>query len=324
MPPRASVPSKCHNLQIFAHVIQVSCRSPPRGSSLTFDVWLYKGSESLGSAQYGSSSKKVNMKSLVLLAAGVCSSRSFIGDTPEVQAGEARPFQAFRAAQAAATPQQAFQTVAPVQYQWTGPVAATIPAGVDGTITPVADTQEVAAARNAFLNAYNAQVRATVGTVPVLQAPAFNAVPAVPQQAFHQAAPQTLKWTGPVAATIPAGVDGTVTPVADTHGSCRPATPSSTPTVLRSQPPLAPHLSSLPRSTPSTQSPPFPTRPSTMPLHSSPSGLAPWQPPSQLDSRDPLPRWLTLPKWQPPSRRSSTRTRGRWQQRRAPSRPYCD
>ncbi|XP_042867833.1 cuticle protein CP1499-like [Penaeus japonicus] len=158
------------------------------------------------------------MKSLVLLAVlGVCSAAPFIGDTPEVQAEKARFFQAFRAAQAAATPQQAFQTVAPVQYQWTGPVAATIPAGVDGTITPVADTQEVAAARNAFLNAYNAQVRATVGTVPVLQAPAFNAVPAVPQQAFHQAAPQTLRWTGPVAATVPAGVDGTVTPVADTH-----------------------------------------------------------------------------------------------------------
>ncbi|XP_037796964.1 cuticle protein CP1499-like [Penaeus monodon] len=160
------------------------------------------------------------MKSLVLLAVlGVCSAAPFIGDTPEVQAEKARFFQAFRAAQAAAAPQQAFQTVVPVQAKWTGPVAATIPAGVDGTITPVGDTAEVAAARNAFLNAYNAQVRATVGSVAVVQAPAFNAVP-VPQQTFqqtfHQAAPVQAKWTGPVAATIPAGVDGTVTPVGDT------------------------------------------------------------------------------------------------------------
>ncbi|XP_063597328.1 cuticle protein CP1499-like [Penaeus indicus] len=161
------------------------------------------------------------MKSLVLLAVlGVCSAAPFIGDTPEVQAEKARFFQAFRAAQAAAAPQQAFQTVVPVQAKWTGPVAATIPAGVDGTITPVGDTAEVAAARNAFLNAYNAQVRATVGTVPVVQAPAFNVVPVVPQQTFQQtfqqAAPVQGKWTGPVAATVPAGVDGTVTPVGDT------------------------------------------------------------------------------------------------------------
>ncbi|XP_027238129.2 cuticle protein CP1499 [Penaeus vannamei] len=152
------------------------------------------------------------MKSLVLLAVlGVCSAAPFIGDTPEVQAEKARFFQAFRAAQAAAAPQQAFQTVVPVQTKWMGPVAATIPAGVDGTITPVGDTAEVAAARNAFLNAYNAQVRATVGSVPVVQAPAFNAVPVVPQPTFQQA-----KWMGPVAATVPAGVDGTVTPVGDT------------------------------------------------------------------------------------------------------------
>ncbi|XP_069999508.1 cuticle protein CP1499-like [Penaeus vannamei] len=157
------------------------------------------------------------MKSLVVLAVlGVCSAAPFIGDTPEVQAEKARFFQAFRAAQAAAAPQQAFQTVVPVQTKWMGPVAATIPAGVDGTITPVGDTAEVAAARNAFLNAYNAQVRATVGSVPVVQAPAFNAVPVVPQPTFQQAAPVQAKWMGPVAATVPAGVDGTVTPVGDT------------------------------------------------------------------------------------------------------------
>ncbi|XP_047491791.1 uncharacterized protein LOC125041082 [Penaeus chinensis] len=157
----------------------------------------------------------------VLLAVlGVCSAAPFIGDTPEVQAEKARFFQAFRAAQAAAAPQQAFQTVVPVQARWTGPVAATIPAGVGGTITPVGDTAEVAAARNAFLNAYNAQVRATVGTVPVVQTQAFSVAPVVPQQVFQhtfqQAVPVQARWTGPVAATIPAGVDGTVTPVGDT------------------------------------------------------------------------------------------------------------
>ncbi|XP_063598340.1 cuticle protein CP1499-like [Penaeus indicus] len=49
---------------------------------------------------------------------------------------------------------------APYQRKWTGPVAATVPAGVDGTITPVSDTYEVTAARNAFFKAYNAQLAA--------------------------------------------------------------------------------------------------------------------------------------------------------------------
>ncbi|ROT82489.1 cuticle protein BD2 [Penaeus vannamei] len=49
---------------------------------------------------------------------------------------------------------------APYQPKWTGPVAATVPAGVDGTITPVSDTYEVSAARNAFFKAYNAQLAA--------------------------------------------------------------------------------------------------------------------------------------------------------------------
>ncbi|XP_042867848.1 cuticle protein CP1499-like [Penaeus japonicus] len=160
------------------------------------------------------------MRVLVLLAVlGVCSAVPFIGDTPEVQAEKARFFQAFRAAQAAATPQQAvYHQAAPVQAKWTGPVAATIPAGVDGTITPVADTHEVAAARNAFLNAYNAQIRATVGAAPVVpsHAPVYNAIPAVPQHTFHHAAPAQPKWTGPVAATVPAGLPGSAPQVADT------------------------------------------------------------------------------------------------------------
>jgi len=151
-----------------------------------------------------------------LAVLGVCSAAPFIGDTPEVQAEKARFFQAFRAAQAAAAPQQAFQTVVPVQTKWMGPVAATIPAGVDGTITPVGDTAEVAAARNAFLNAYRAQVAATGGTAPAVTT--FSQ--AVPQQTFQptfqQAAPVQAKWTGPVAATVPAGLPGSAPQVADT------------------------------------------------------------------------------------------------------------
>ncbi|XP_069999505.1 cuticle protein CP1499-like [Penaeus vannamei] len=161
------------------------------------------------------------MRVLVLLAVlGVCSAVPFIQDTPEVQAEKARFFQSFRAAQVAATPQQAIHRPPPsahrpspaAQPQWYGPVAATVPAGVDGTITPVGDTHEVAAARTAFLNAYNAQVRATAGAAPAVPsfAPAYSPAPAVP------AAPVQPKWTGPVAATVPAGLPGSAPQVADT------------------------------------------------------------------------------------------------------------
>ncbi|XP_042867839.1 cuticle protein CP1499-like isoform X3 [Penaeus japonicus] len=160
------------------------------------------------------------MTPLIFLAVlGVASAGPFTGYAPEVQAERARFFQAFRAAQAAAAPQQAlYHHAAPVQPKWTGPVAATVPAGVDGTITPVSDTQEVSAARNAFLNAYNAQVRATVGAAPTAHSytPTHHHVPAVPQHTFHHAAPAQPKWTGPVAATVPAGLPGSAPQVADT------------------------------------------------------------------------------------------------------------
>ncbi|XP_042867842.1 cuticle protein CP1499-like, partial [Penaeus japonicus] len=155
---------------------------------------------------------------IFLAVLGVASAGPFTGYAPEVQAERARFFQAFRAAQAAAAPQQALyhhaapqQTFyAPVQPKWTGPVAATVPAGVDGTITPVSDTQEVSAARNAFLNAYNAQVRATVGAAPAVPSytPTYHHAPAVPHQTFHHAAPVQPKWTGPVAATVTSLVSG--------------------------------------------------------------------------------------------------------------------
>ncbi|XP_042867835.1 cuticle protein CP1499-like isoform X2 [Penaeus japonicus] len=160
------------------------------------------------------------MTPLIFLAVlGVASAGPFTGYAPEVQAERARFFQAFRAAQAAAAPQQAlYHHAAPVQPKWTGPVAATVPAGVDGTITPVSDTQEVSAARNAFLNAYNAQVRATVGAAPTAHSytPTYHHAPAVPHQSFHHAAPVQPKWTGPVAATVPAGLPGSAPQVADT------------------------------------------------------------------------------------------------------------
>ncbi|XP_063598280.1 cuticle protein CP1499-like [Penaeus indicus] len=45
-----------------------------------------------------------------------------------------------------------------VQPRYVGPLASTVPAGVDGTITPVSDTYEVAAARGAFFRAYQDQL----------------------------------------------------------------------------------------------------------------------------------------------------------------------
>ncbi|XP_042857883.1 cuticle protein CP1499-like [Penaeus japonicus] len=98
---------------------------------------------------------------------------------------------------------------APYQRKWTGPVAATVPAGVDGTITPVSDTYEVSAARNAFFNAYNAQL-AAVGahrygspiyhqTTPTVY---LNAVaPAAHHSALtYGAAPAPVRDTAAVAA----------------------------------------------------------------------------------------------------------------------------
>ncbi|ROT80837.1 cuticle protein CP1499 [Penaeus vannamei] len=156
------------------------------------------------------------MRSLVLLAVvGVCSAVPFLRDAPDVQAEKARFFEVFNAVQNAATSHPALKRPSPkVQPKWYGPVAATVPAGVDGTITPVGDTQEVNAARNAFFNAYNAQVKATVGSAPVVPsyAPTYSAAPAAP----YQPAPVQPKWTGPVAATVPAGLPGSAPQVADT------------------------------------------------------------------------------------------------------------
>jgi len=74
----------------------------------------------------------------------------------------------------------------PVHGPWTGPVAATVGAGVNGLIIPVSDTLEVQNAILAFNQEYNAALRRN-GHLPV----------------FPPLAP---RWTGPFATIIPAGL----------------------------------------------------------------------------------------------------------------------
>ncbi|XP_068226284.1 cuticle protein CP1499-like [Palaemon carinicauda] len=47
--------------------------------------------------------------------------------------------------------------------RWSGPFAANSPAGVNGQVTPVSDTQEVSEARRNFFNAYQRQLSAVGG-----------------------------------------------------------------------------------------------------------------------------------------------------------------
>ncbi|XP_071551806.1 cuticle protein CP1876-like [Panulirus ornatus] len=162
------------------------------------------------------------MRALIVLAVlGACAAVPFIGDTPEVAFEKARFFSAYRAAQAAAqpkynyAPQQAYPPKqvykpAPVQPKWTGPVAATIPAGLPGSTPYLANTPEVAAARGHFFNAYKAQVAATV---PLPGSPVYYRDPS---PTYKPAPPVQPKWTGPVAATIPASLPGSAPQVADT------------------------------------------------------------------------------------------------------------
>ncbi|XP_071551809.1 cuticle protein CP1499-like [Panulirus ornatus] len=162
------------------------------------------------------------MRALVVLAVlGVCSALPAIRDTPEVAAEKARFFEVFRAAQAAAQPQtnaitQQANIPAPIQQIWTGPLAATIPAGIDGKIIPVSNTNEVAAARNEFFNTYQAQLAATVGIAPQAVAPVQPQPAPMAEAPVQIVTPVQAKWTGPVAATIPAGVPGSSPQVPDT------------------------------------------------------------------------------------------------------------
>ena len=175
---------------------------------------------------------------IVLALLGYTCASPFLQDTPEVVAERARFMQLWNAQAAAAAAAPDIHTHAqnihhapahhtPAHYSptthqgvWRGPVAATIPAGVQGALSQVADTADVTAARNAFLAAYRAQVAATTGhnvaprqhQTPVATqhrfqpaAHTFNAIPAGPS-----------KWMGPKAATVGAGVNGVITPVSDT------------------------------------------------------------------------------------------------------------
>ncbi|XP_037798530.1 uncharacterized protein LOC119593650, partial [Penaeus monodon] len=73
-----------------------------------------------------------------------------------------------------------------VQPRYVGPLASTVPAGVDGTITPVSDNYEVAAARGAFFRAYQDQL-ATVNALsyetPATHRAAHRSVPSVQHNA---------------------------------------------------------------------------------------------------------------------------------------------
>jgi len=197
------------------------------------------------------------MQSLVILSVLGCAvAVPFLQDTPEVVAERARFMQLYnaQAAAAAAAPDihthahahnihhqpthtvhhvqpthHTFHHVAPVTQhvaRWTGPVAATVPAGLPGSASVVAETADVVAARAAFLQAFKAQVAATSGhQSTITHAPAAVHTPAhVVHHAqprhhhVHPANPHQIitKWAGPVAATVGAGVNGQIIPVMNT------------------------------------------------------------------------------------------------------------
>ncbi|XP_071551807.1 cuticle protein CP1499-like [Panulirus ornatus] len=188
------------------------------------------------------------MRALVVLAVlGVCSAAPF-GKIPMGAEERAQFFKTFLAAEAAAPSQantvlQQAHNPAPALHKWTGPLAATVPAGIDGKVIPVSYTNEVAAARSQFFNTYQAQVAATAVAAPETEAPvqpqptpqaeapvqpqltSQPEAPVEPQPAPKPEAPvepQPLpapvrhKWTGPLAATLPAGVPGSPPQVPDT------------------------------------------------------------------------------------------------------------
>merc|ERR1712198_680145 len=94
-----------------------------------------------------------------------------VQDTAEVQAAANAFFEAYErqlaetaAAQSQSAPQEIVaehHQAAPVSQRWTGPVAATIPAGVEGALDNVVNTPEVQAAAAEFFRAYQAQLAAT-------------------------------------------------------------------------------------------------------------------------------------------------------------------
>merc|ERR1712212_307840 len=167
------------------------------------------------------------MQSLVLLSVlGCACAVPFLRDTPEVVAEKARFQQLWnaQAAAAAAAPDDPVAHVvaaAPAHTFHSVPthhstfhhtpthVAAPVGAGVNGQIVPVSDTADVQAATAKFNAAYANALRATGNAVVVshnTQPIHFAPAPAPVVQA---------RWTGPVAATVPAGIHGSG-PVMDT------------------------------------------------------------------------------------------------------------
>merc|ERR1712198_26998 len=94
-----------------------------------------------------------------------------VQDTVEVQAAANAFFEAYErqlaetaAAQSQSAPQEIVaehHQAAPTNQRWTGPVAATIPAGVEGALDNVVNTPEVQAAAAEFFRAFQAQLAAT-------------------------------------------------------------------------------------------------------------------------------------------------------------------
>merc|ERR1712198_628172 len=93
-----------------------------------------------------------------------------VQDTTEVQAAANAFFEAYErqlaqtaSAQSQSAPQEIVENhqAAPNSQRWTGPVAATIPAGVEGALDNVVNTPEVQAAAAEFFRAYHAQLEAT-------------------------------------------------------------------------------------------------------------------------------------------------------------------
>merc|ERR1712198_32029 len=131
-----------------------------------------------------------------------------VENTADVQ-NAINAFYAAYQAQLAATGAVPVTQAAPVHQQdsftqtYTGP-HATINA--DGSVQ---NTDEVQAAANAFFEAYERQLAATV-------AAESQSAPQEVVAEHHQAAPISQRWTGPFAATVPAGVEGALDNVVDT------------------------------------------------------------------------------------------------------------
>merc|ERR1712212_1351668 len=150
----------------------------------------------MGTVKVHSHTLHNNMNALVILAVlgfacGAPQHHGGVADTAEVAAAKARFFQTYNAQAAAAraaSPHQATHHQQPKwtgpmahtvpagvnvhhaaahvphhiagAQRWTGPVAATVPAGVTG-LNQVPDTADVQAATRSFLAAYQAQLAAT-------------------------------------------------------------------------------------------------------------------------------------------------------------------